>query len=203
MWKTTSRVGAAAAVALALAAMGCSKDQGQAAIAGPDVRGAHVAAVGPTYIQIEELGNPLVSEVTILKADHDLYDRTQPYNSATFRPQTEAFIRSVAGRPADYAATIGGVLYPDILIVDTSKNPSTAGWLSWAIGSPPLGPPGWGGRKLSDDVVDIGLSAIFSSLLSPAGHSCAPFQLPLCTDNVGANDVSNLATFPYVAPPST
>lgn len=202
MWKTTSRVGVAA-VALALtAAMGCSKDQGQAgAIAGP--AGTSAALVGPTYIQIEELGNPLVSEVTILKARHDLYDRTQPYNTATFRPETEAFIRNVGGRPADYAATIAGVLYPDILIVDTTKDPSTAGWLSWAIGSPPLGPPGWGGRKLSDDVVDIGLSAIFSSLLSPTGASCAPFHLPLCTDNVGANDVPNLGTFPYVAAPST
>jgi len=194
MWNTKSRVGAVAVVAFALTAMGCSKDQGQAgAIAGP--ASATAALVGPTYIQIEELGNPLVSEVTILKARHDVYDRTQPYNTATFRPETEAFIRNVAGRPADYAATIGGVLYPDILIVDSSKDPRTAGWLSWFDN-------GWGGRELRDDVVDIALYAVFSSILSPVGASCAPGQLPLCTDNVNGNDVPNLATFPYVARPS-
>lgn len=149
------------------------------------------------YVQTDFLGNPLVSEVTILKANHALYNKTQPYNTATFRPQTEAFVTGVAGRPAALASTLGSVLYPDMLVVDPSKNPSTAGWLSWALAN------GWGGRKLTDDVVDTGLIAIFSSLLSPTGASCAPGQLPLCTDNVGANDVPFSSTFPYLAAPHT
>ena len=193
MWKRINRAGVAT-VALALGVSACSSESGQSAIAGPG--GKSVAAL-VTYTQVEELGNPLVQEVTIVKANHAQYDKTMPYNTATFRPQTEAFIVNVGGRPASYATTIGGVLYPDILVVDTSKDPATAGWLSWALAS------GWGGRKLSDDVVDVGLDAIFSSLLSPTGASCAPGQLPLCTDNVNGNDVPNLATFPYVAPPST
>ena len=147
------------------------------------------------YDQIEFLGNPLVSEVTILKANHDAYNKMQPYALATFRPQTESFITGVAGRPASYASTIAGVLYPDMLVVDTSKDRATAGWLSWALAN------GWGGRKLTDDVVDIGLIAIFSDLLSPTGASCKPGQLPLCTDNVPANDVSFSSTFPYLAGP--
>jgi hypothetical protein len=147
------------------------------------------------YDQTDFLGNPLVSEVTILKANHALYNKTQPYNTATFRPQTESFVTSVGGRPASLAATIGSVLYPDMLVVDPSKNPSTAGWLSWALAN------GWGGRKLTDDVVDTALIAVFSSLLSPTGASCAPGQLPLCTDNVGANDVAFSSTFPYLAAP--
>ena len=44
------------------------------------------------YDQVDFLGNPLVSEVTIVKANHELYNKTQPYNTATFRPQTEAFV---------------------------------------------------------------------------------------------------------------
>ena len=79
--------------------------------------------------------------------------------------------------------------------MDATKSPATAGWLSWALAN------GYGGRKLTDDVVDLGLSAIFSSFLNPTNAYCAPFQLPLCTDNVGANDVAFSATFPYLAAP--
>lgn len=148
------------------------------------------------YDQTDFLGNPLVSEVTIAKANHGIYNRTQPYNTATFRPQTEAFVTSF-GRPAALATTLGSVLYPDMLVVDPSKNPNTAGWLSWALSN------GWGGRKLSDDVVDLGLTAIFSSFLTPTGALCTPFQLPLCTDNVAANDAAFAPTFPYLAAPHT
>jgi hypothetical protein len=157
------------------------------------------------YDQVEFLGNPLVSEVTIVKANHDAYNRTMPYGPAAFRQETEQFIVNVAGRPLPYAQTVAGVLYAqsDMLIVDSSKPASTAGWLTWALGPAYNGQnPGWGGRKLSDDVVDIGLVAIFSSLLSPAGASCAPFQLPLCTDNVPANDKPFMSTFPYLAAPT-
>jgi len=146
------------------------------------------------YDQVDFLGNPLVSEVTIVKANHDQYNRTQPYNTATFRPQTEAFVTGF-NRPQALASLLGSVLYPDMLVVDATKSPATAGWLSWALAN------GYGGRKLTDDVVDVGLTAIFSSLLNPTNAYCAPFQLPLCTDNVGANDVAFLPTFPYLAAP--
>lgn len=198
MWNRKMKGGAIVLV-LGLATAACS-DSGSSAtggIAGPpeglSVSGNHLAP-GTTFVQVEELGNPLVQEVTIVKARHDLYDRTMPYNTATFRPETEAFITSF-GRPQSLATLLGSVLYPDVLIVDTSKSPGTAGWLSWALAN------GWGGRTLNDDVVDTGLTAIFSSLLATEGHKCAPFELPLCTDNVDANDKANLATFPYVAAP--
>ena len=192
-----------ALLALALTT-GCA-DDGANAVSGP------LAAMGPgnpagdvVYEQVEFLGNPLVSEVTIVKANHDAYNRTMPYASATFRPQTEQFITGVAGRPQAYAQTVSGVLYPDMLIVDASKPTSTAGWLTWALGSPYFsGNLGWGGRKLSDDVVDVGLIAIFSNnpLESRTG-SCAPGALPLCTDNVPANDKPFMTSFPYLASPT-
>ena len=187
---------AVAALALAAAA-GCA-DTNASGVSGPDA--GMLAAGNPAndvvYDQVEFLGNPLVSEVTIAKAQHDAYNRTQPYNTATFRPQTEQFITGVAGRPAAYAQTVSGVLYPDMLIVDASKPASTAGWLSWALAE------GYGGRRLTDDVVDVGLIAIFSSLLSPVGASCAPGALPLCTDNVAANDKPFSSAFPYLASPT-
>jgi hypothetical protein len=152
---------------------------------------------GAIYDQVEFLGNPLVSEVTIMKVNHDVYNHTQPYNTATFKPQTAAFITGVGGRPQALADLLTSVLYPDMLIVDVSKDPSTAGWLSWALAN------GYGGRKLTDDVVDIALTAVFSTLLNPTGASCAPFTLPLCTDNVPANNVAFSTTFPYLASPNS
>ena len=148
------------------------------------------------YDQVEFLGNPLVSEVTIVKANHDAYNRTQPYNTATFGPQSLAFINAFRGAQPVVANTLGAVLYPDILVVESSRNPATAGWLSWALAA------GWGGRKLSDDVVDAGLSAIFGKIVTAAGAFCDNFTLPLCTDNVGVNDKAFSSSFPYLAAPS-
>lgn len=184
---------AGAAVILALVAAGCSDSKQPSNIAGPEVSGAAVQAA-TTYRQVEQLGNPLVQEVTIVKSRHVEYDRTMPYNQGAFRPETEAFIRNVGGRPADYATTVAGLLYPDMIMVDTSKPENTAGYQSIALAG------GWGGRKLADDVVDISLIAVFSSLLDPRGASCAPGNLPLCTDNVDANDKAFLTAFPYFAP---
>jgi hypothetical protein len=192
MWNAKKWTGSAV-LALALTGAGCADDTSSGAT-GPSLNRAANAGGGRVYDQVEFLGNPLVSEVTIVKANHDRYNRTQPYNTAEFLPQTAAFVTSF-GRPLSLAQPLGSVLYPDMLIVDSSKDPQSAGWLSWALAN------GWGGRKLTDDVVDVGLTAIFSSLLTPEGALCAPFQLPLCTDNVGANDRAFLGTFPYLAAP--
>ncbi|MEO8194693.1 MAG: DUF4331 family protein [Gemmatimonadales bacterium] len=148
------------------------------------------------YEQVEFLGNPLVSEVTIVKANHDRYNRTQPYNTAEFGPQSLAFINAFRGSQPVVANTLGAVLYPDMLIVESSRSAATAGWLSWALAN------GWGGRKLSDDVVDAGLSAIFGKIIIADGAYCDNGQLPLCTDNVPANDKAFSATFPYLASPT-
>ncbi|MEP7345077.1 MAG: DUF4331 family protein [Gemmatimonadaceae bacterium] len=193
MWKNSPRA-AFAALALALTVAACNDEPNSRDALGPNTieedGGANDASM--VYEQREFLGNPLISEVTILKANHDGYNQTQPYNTATYAPETKAFITSF-GRPQALADLLGSILYPDILIVDPSKDPNTAGWLSWALAD------GWGGRKLADDVTDVGLSAIFSSLLDPNGALCAPFELPLCTDNVPANDKTFLTHFPYLA----
>ena len=193
-WNAT-RLAGSALVALALAT-GCSGDSTPTAVGDPTAARAGGAPESKVYDQLDFLGNPLVAEVTIVKANHDAYNRTMPYASDTYRPQTESFITEVAGRPLAYAQVVSSVLYKDMLIVDSSKPASSAGWLSWALSN------GYGGRQLTDDVVDIGVYAIFSSLLSPDGASCAPGALPLCTDNVNANDKPFMSTFPYLAAPT-
>lgn len=182
-------------------AVGACSDSNQKDIAGPALSQGSAADEdegddNTVYEQVEFLGNPLVSEVTIAKANHDEYNRTQPYNSATFGPQSLAFINAFRAGQPEVANTLGAVLYPDMLIVESSRNPATSGWLSWALAN------GWGGRNLSDDVVDAGLTAIFGKLISANGAYCDNFTLPLCTDNVGANDKAFSNTFPYLASPT-
>lgn len=150
------------------------------------------------YVQVEFLGNPLVSEVTIEKADHDGYNRQQPYASATYGPKSLAFINGFRPSAPEVANTLGAVLYPDMLIVESAQDATKSGWLTWAL----LPGQGWGGRNLQDDVVDAGLSAIFGDLLSPTGAYCPSGRLPLCTDNVPKNDKMFGTSFPYLAEPT-
>jgi hypothetical protein len=142
------------------------------------------------YVQIERLGNPLVSEVTFAKRDHGFHNTTSPSTDVEngFRAKVGAFVTGVAGRQASLATTLGNVLIPDMLIVQTARPGNTAGWLTWALAD------GYGGRKLTDDVVDAGLMAIFGPLLNPNNVSPG-----LSTDNVNANDRAFVATFPYLA----
>ena len=149
------------------------------------------------FNQVQRLGNPLVSEVLLLKASHPIHGSTGPAEDGQrIAPEIVSFITgpgSVAGRSADYAALLGSVLLPDMLIVQTDKSSASAGWLTWI---PPLG-NGYGGRKLSDDVVDLALLAVFGDPFGadPAG---AAGKAGLTTDNV-ASDSDFLASFPYVA----
>lgn len=148
-----------------------------------------------TYDQLQRLGNPLVSEVFLAKRSHPQHAAIGPDLDVTMiGDEFKAFVTGVAGRSQTLANTLAAVLLPDMLIVQTDKATSTAGWLTWL---PQLG-NGWGGRKLSDDVVDLGLLAIFGDPfgIDPAG---AVGKAALTTDNV-ATDSPFLPAFPYLAP---
>lgn len=181
---------ASAVAAVSLAVAGCSDDN-----------------TGPTtprmYNQVQRLGNPLVSEVLLAKRSHPTHGSIGPQDDATvLGPEILSFITgpgSVAGRSADYANTLGSVLLPDMLVVQTDKDPSTAGWLNW-VGLPPLA-NGWGGRKLQDDVVDLALLAVFGDPFG-ADPDGAAGKEALTTDNVAFDSPSVTTTFPYLAPPN-
>jgi hypothetical protein len=145
------------------------------------------------FVQIERLGNPLVSEVFFLKRDHGLHNTSIPSTDVAngFKTKIETFIRDVAGRNTTVQTTVSSVLVPDMLLVFPNRTASTSGWLGWALAN------GWGGRNLADDVVDAGLAAVFGSLLN--GSNTTP---GLSTDNVGANDKAFSTTFPYLAAPT-
>ncbi|MES1259562.1 MAG: DUF4331 family protein, partial [Gemmatimonadota bacterium] len=101
------------------------------------------------YNQVQRLGNPLVSEVFLAKRSHATHGSTGPAQDVTLiKSELISFVATVAGRNTTVQNTLAAVLLPDMLIVQTDKAQSTAGWLTWALAN------GWGGRKLTDDVVD-------------------------------------------------
>jgi hypothetical protein len=172
---------ATAIVALSLVATACGDDDD--------------TTTGPSgdrvYNQIERLGNPLVSEVTLAKRNHGFHNTGMPSTDvANHAAELSAFVTNVAGREAAVGSTLAAVLLPDMLIIQTDKPAATAGWLTWALAD------GYGGRKLNDDVVDAGLAALFGSLLNPNNVSPG-----LTTDNVNANDKAFSTAFPYLATP--
>jgi len=151
------------------------------------------------YNQIERLGNPLVSEVFFPKRDHGLHNNKSPIddsktmaNLGTDVPgHIASFVGQFPNRTSKTISTLQAVLAPDELLVFPNRTSGTAGWLSWALSN------GYGGRKLSDDVVDIGLSAVFGNALDAA----QPVLAGLTSDNVGPSVRSFSATFPYLESP--
>ena len=182
----------AATLALAAVTVGCSDTSA-------DRRGLITAARpaasrdGRVFTQRERLGNPLVSEVMIRKAHHHAHNTGLPSTDvADFTDDLTGFITGVAGRDQGYASTIAGALLPDMLVTYPKRDNVNAAtpvfWLSWVFG-------GYGGRTLDDDVVDIGLGALFGSLLGNT-NNVSP---GLTTDYVPYNDVPFGTTFPYLA----
>jgi hypothetical protein len=175
--------GALAALALSAA---CSDDNGTTTPSTSSTR---------TFNQVQRLGNPLVSEVFLMKKDHPFHGSIGPDgDAAAFGGTVKGFVAAFRPQATTLQNTLASVLLPDMLVVQTDKAPTTAGWLSWALSN------GWGGRKLTDDVVDVGLTGIFSDLLDPTQFVCKPFTLPLCTDDVGSHSTFQ-TTFPYLANP--
>jgi hypothetical protein len=184
----------AAVAAASLVSAGCSDDEGDGGT-GPD-------QPARTFNQLQRLGNPLISEVLLAKRSHPTHGSIGPEDDvALIGPEALGFITgagSVAGRSAEYANTLGGALLPDMLIVQTDKDPATAGWLTWL----PLAPfaNGYGGRALEDDVVDLALLAVFGDPFG-ADPDGAAGKEALTSDNV-SDDSPLLSSFPYVGEPN-
>ena len=176
----------AAVAALAAVSIACGSDNNMTAPGSQTTR---------SYNQVQRLGNPLVSEVFLAKKDHPFHGSIGPADDASsFGADVKGFVAAFRPQATTLQSTLATVLLPDMLIVQTDKAASSAGWLTWALAN------GYGGRKLTDDVVDTGLSAIFSDLLDPTQAVCKPGALPLCTDNVGPHSTFS-TTFPYLAAP--
>lgn len=177
------------AVAILAAATACGDDT--TSITAPSVD------TNRTYNQVQRLGNPLVSEVLLAKRDHAFHGSSNPSDDvANFSAKVKGFVAAFRPNATGLQNALATTLLPDVLTVNTDQPQSSAGYLSYVLAA---SGKGYGGRKLTDDVVDISLTAVFSDLLDPTQFVCKPFTLPLCTDNVPSHG-GFTATFPYVGP---
>ena len=182
----TRRLALAAAVAaVGLAATACSDDDNGTGPGDP----ADVQPGAAARQSARERG-------AASKRSHPTHGSIGPdQDAALVAPEVVDFLTTVAGRDPAYIQAIAPALIPDVLVVDTSKDPAgPSGWLTWL---PQLG-GGYGGRKLTDDVVDLALTAVFGDALGDAAHATPQ----LTTDFVGDDSPNITSTFPYLAPPN-
>src|SRR5204863_1557286 len=162
------------------------------------------------WTQVSRLGEPLVNEVIIPTGLKDLWNRTSPAQDAQFEkyyktPVLAAVLNKLykLGVPTanrnDLVAVLGtgipkvtytGKTFADELRVNLSIAPSAHPNRMGVLGGDNAGFPN--GRRLTDDIVDIEEQAVAGFLKGK--------KVPL-GDGVNANDVPNLAHFPYVPAP--
>lgn len=156
------------------------------------------------YVQIDRVGNPLTVEALIPLPLKDFWNRSRPADDAQFAQFigdpffASGVLNGVFGLrvPPAPRTDILGVYVPDITRVDLTIPPTPEGSQNR------LGPlagdnAGWpfGGRRLVDDVVDIGFRAL-AGVLVPGFTNAPPLG-----DGVNSNDVPNLSRFPFHAAP--
>ena len=153
-----------------------------------------------TYRQIDRLARPVVNEVlaTVANNRHLVNDINNPTDDpGELRNDIEAFLSHPQHRrSAAIRNVIKNVLVPDVMIADLSK-PGPAAYLGVETGGATGGT--FGGRKLTDDVVDISLGIVFGNTVPALG--LAPDdnkEIPsLTSDNVGPGAKHFTNSFPY------
>jgi hypothetical protein len=155
------------------------------------------------FIQQDRLARPAINEVlaTVSNNRHKVNNRIVPTQDGTqLASDIRSFYTFPAGRSAAITNVAVAVLVPDVMKVDLSQG-GPAAYLGVETGGATGGK--FGGRKLSDDVVDIDLGAIFGNTISALG--LAPddgnAKPQFASDNVGFQG-NELSTFPYLPNPA-
>lgn len=159
---------------------------------------------GSVYVQQDRLSNPVVNEVfaTFANDRHKINNLAQPTEDVNnLANDIQSFMTGVAGRSQAITDVVKAVFAQDVMVVDLSSQATTAAYLgvqtNGATGST------FGGRALTDDVVDTSLGVVFGGTVPALG--LAPDdgnEIPaLTTDNVDASGKQFTATFPYLGAP--
>ena len=165
------------------------------------------------YHQQDRLARPAVNEAlaTVSNLRHHVNNTDNPTDDGgQLKNDIESFLTFPAGRSRAIKNAIEAVLVPDVMIADLSERGVPAAFLG--VETKGLSGSKFGGRALTDDVIDIDLGAIFGNLiprLSAADPTLFGGVIPddnnelptFATDNVGSGDKHFLNTFPYVGEP--
>ncbi len=155
------------------------------------------------FKQQDRLARPAVNEAlaTVSQRRHEANNLVNPTDDVNqIKTDILAFMNFPAGRSPAIANVLAAVLVPDVMVADLSNMTDKASYLGVETGGVTGGK--FGGRALTDDVIDIDLGAIFGGIIPALG--LAPDdkkELPqFATDNVGPHtDYMNV--FPYLGNP--
>ena len=195
-------------MALALTVAGCGgSNDNTGGTTTTGVIGVWATTSTPTssssFTQVDRLARPVVNEVfaTVANNRHEINDKVGP-DSDKFElaNDIDSFMTGTAGRSRATTDVVKAVLVPDMLKADLRSFDSAA-YLGYETGGATGGK--FGGRKLSDDVVDTSLSVVFGNTISALG--LAPDDgkeiASLTSDNVDASGKHFTHTFPYLGIP--
>ena len=159
----------------------------------------------PSFKQIDRLARPAVNEVFAAASNgqhkaNDEIGPSQDGDPGRIKSNIISFTKNTAGRSDAIANTLGAVLSPDMLVADLDQT-GPAAYLGVETGGATGGK--FGGRKLTDDVVDISLGAIFGNTIPSLGLTPDDGKeiATLTSDNVDASAKHYRATFPYIGDP--
>ncbi len=159
---------------------------------------------GSAYIQQDRLSNPVVNEVfaTFANDRHRINNTIGPNQDKNeLANDIQSFMTDVAGRSQATTDVVKAVFNQDVMVADLSDRSANAAYLGVQTG----GATGstFGGRALTDDVVDISLGVVFGTTVSDLGLAPADGnQIPtLTSDNVGPGGKQFTSTFPYLGAP--
>jgi len=156
------------------------------------------------FVQIDRLARPAVNELfaTAENNRHLINNQIAPKDDATqLANDIDFFMTHAAGRSQATTDALKSVLIPDVMVADMSQ--STAAYLGVETGGATGGK--FGGRALTDDVIDISLGAVFGNTISALG--LAPDDgkeiATLTSDNTDASGKHFTNTFPYLGAPQS
>ena len=163
----------------------------------------NVPASSDMFMQKDRLSRPVINEVfaTVAGNRHMVNDEAQP-SEDQFQLKNDilGFMNFPAGRSAAIANVVAAVVVPDVMKVDLGQS-GPAAYLGVETGGATGGK--FGGRGLTDDVVDISLGIVFGNTIPALG--LAPddgHEIPsLTSDNVGSGGKHFLSNFPYLGNP--
>jgi hypothetical protein len=144
------------------------------------------------YQQIEQLSRPAVKELFETFDDHSLTNVQSPYFDGYLHRSIAYFMSNVAGRSPAISNTVTSVLWPNEIIADVSQPGRATGGK-------------FGGRGLTDDVIDTSLGVVFGNTISALGLAPDDGKENNClTDehvSSGQGGRQTQSTFPYVTTP--
>jgi hypothetical protein len=155
-----------------------------------------------TYEQKELLSRPAVKELFEVFAHHAITNVHEPYADPQIKYAISYFMRNVAGRSVKISDVATAVLYPNELAADLSQS-GPAAYLGVETG----GATGskFGGRGLTDDVIDISLGAVFGNTFPSLGLAPDDNKENNCLTNEhvvsGQGGKQTQDKYPYVTTP--